>query len=102
MSSPLDERLKARVTGIMMALIGTGAAAYPSFHGPLPRKVVIVSIALGAFLVWVGAGLALVPVPESVFERLDRSSALPHAAILEVDSSCVSPWGPHWSSCQKS
>ena len=28
--------------------------------------------------------------------------ALPQAAILEVDSSCVSPSGLHWSSCQKS
>jgi predicted MPP superfamily phosphohydrolase len=29
-------------------------------------------------------------------------TALPQAAILEVDSSCVSPSGLHWSSCQKS
>ena len=76
MNEPLDERLKARVTGIMMVLLGAGAAAYPMFHGPMPRKLFVGLIAMGAFIVWFGAGLVLVPVPESVFERLERGTDL--------------------------
>ena len=76
MNEPIDERLKARVTGIMIALLGAGAASYALFHGPMPRKLFIGLMAMGPFLVWFGMGLAVVPVPESVFERLEQGAEL--------------------------
>ena len=76
MNDSLDERLKARVTGILLVLMGAGVAAYLMVHGPMPRKLFTGLIAFGAFLVWIGAGWALVPVPESVFERLEQGADL--------------------------
>jgi hypothetical protein len=86
-----------------------GAAAVP----PLARRVVGVLTATMAHSHEPGAAAAAYQALSSAIdeaalagahdvEELARSSALPHAAILEVDSSCVSSSGSHWSSCQKS
>jgi hypothetical protein len=42
------------------------------------------------------------PAERAATVQAVREAGLPHAAILEVDSSCVSSSGLRWSSCQKS
>jgi hypothetical protein len=76
MNETIDERLKARIIGVMLAVVGVVAAAYPFFNGPMPRKLVVALLAMGPFLVWFDAGLAFVPVPESVFKRLEQGAEL--------------------------
>jgi hypothetical protein len=76
MNGTIDERFKARLTGVMLAVVGVVAAAYPFFNGPMPRKAFVALLAMGPFLVWFSAGLAFVPVPESVFKRLEQSAEL--------------------------
>jgi hypothetical protein len=67
-----DERLKARATGVMMAVGGVGMLVY-LLAGPVSgsRKVIWALSMAGPMLVWFGAGLAVVPLPESKFQELE-------------------------------
>jgi hypothetical protein len=76
MSAGGDERIKARAVGVVMALGGIGALVYLATGGPFPHKVFVLLATTGPTCIWFGGGLAVVPVPESVFQQLEQGADL--------------------------
>ena len=69
------ERIRARVTGVVLMVGGVGALSFGFYGGPMPRREFAGLVALGASSCWFGAGLAAVPLPDSVFLRIEQGAA---------------------------